>query len=552
MKKKVITFFITLVAAIMATTIIAYAGNSFDTATKIPVDSSYSSYLDYNEHEYYVFTVFNAGTYSIYTTSSLDTYGTLYDGNRDYVTAADYGGEDGNFKISEYLEAGTYYVEVKDYYGNSGSYKLYVYSPPKDISNASITLSKTSYTYDGTYKKPVVTVKYGGKTLYEGDDYGVTYSHCKSAGRATVNITGRGKYTGTAHRYYTINRRSIAKASLKLKKSTYTYNGKRKKPTVILKSGNRTLKKGTDYTVSYKNNLNKGTATATVTAKGNYKGKRTIKFKIKAKKVKSCFLNTYTYNGKVKTPSVHYYKYVKYYDSYYDTYYTDKKECTYKRGRDYKMTIKGNHKNIGTYTCKIKFKGNYTGTLTRKFKIIPRNVKSIRTLKRTKTAVKFKWTKVKGAQGYRVYRYNNQILGYSFYKKVKGTSLNVPRKSAKDTDVAIYVVAYKTVKGKNYVSKMPCYYLDYLKPSKDSFKITRPGFGDFTVTFTMNTYHEIQLATDKKFNGARTFTVNGEAFYFYGWQSGTKYYIRTRRFIYNRQGNLEVGPWSKVKTVRPY
>ncbi|MBR1820859.1 MAG: hypothetical protein IJ769_04475 [Clostridia bacterium] len=59
---------------------------------------------------------------------------------------------------------------------------------------------------------------------------------------------------------------SISKAAVKAANKTYT--GKALKPAPTVKLGGKTLKKGTDYTVSYKNNKNCGKATVTV-ADGN-------------------------------------------------------------------------------------------------------------------------------------------------------------------------------------------------------------------------------------------------------------------------------------------
>lgn len=59
-----------------------------------------------------------------------------------------------------------------------------------------------------------------------------------------------------------------------------TYNGKAKTPTVTVKINGKTLKNKTDYTVSYKNNVKVGTATVTITGKGNYVGTLTKTFKI--------------------------------------------------------------------------------------------------------------------------------------------------------------------------------------------------------------------------------------------------------------------------------
>ena len=59
-----------------------------------------------------------------------------------------------------------------------------------------------------------------------------------------------------------------------------TYNGSAQTPAVMVIDGTTTLTNGTDYTVSYSNNINVGTATVTITGKGNYTGTKTATFTI--------------------------------------------------------------------------------------------------------------------------------------------------------------------------------------------------------------------------------------------------------------------------------
>lgn len=66
--------------------------------------------------------------------------------------------------------------------------------------------------------------------------------------------------------------------------SNYTYTGKARKPAVTIYDGDYKLKKGTDYTVSYKNNKEIGEAAITVTGKGKYTGTKKIQFNIVPKK----------------------------------------------------------------------------------------------------------------------------------------------------------------------------------------------------------------------------------------------------------------------------
>lgn len=73
---------------------------------------------------------------------------------------------------------------------------------------------------------------------------------------------------------------TMGKAAITLGKTSYTYTGSALKPSVTVKLGSTKLKQGTDYTVSYKNNKNAGTATVTVTGKGSFSGTKTASFKI--------------------------------------------------------------------------------------------------------------------------------------------------------------------------------------------------------------------------------------------------------------------------------
>ena len=65
-----------------------------------------------------------------------------------------------------------------------------------------------SVTYTGSAKKPNVTVKDGDYTLVEDKDYTVTYSNNTNAGTATATVTGKGNYTGSVSKNFTINKAS--------------------------------------------------------------------------------------------------------------------------------------------------------------------------------------------------------------------------------------------------------------------------------------------------------------------------------------------------------
>lgn len=99
---------------------------------------------------------------------------------------------------------------------------------------------------------------------------------------ASFKSDGKIVYTCDCRASY--NEKIAKVATVKLSKTSYTYDGKAHKPTVTVKDADgKTLKKGAeyDYTVSYSGNCKDvGKYTVTVTLKGNYEGKKTLTFKI--------------------------------------------------------------------------------------------------------------------------------------------------------------------------------------------------------------------------------------------------------------------------------
>ena len=146
------------------------------------------------------------------------------------------------------------------------------------ISKASVTLSTSTYAYDGKAKTPSVTVKVNGKTLKKDTDYTVSYSNNTKVGTATLKITGKGNYTGSVSKTYSI-KNNFKKATVS-GISTKAFTGKNITQSITVKYNGKTLKNGTDYTVSYSSNKNIGTATVKITGKGSYTGTITKTFKI--------------------------------------------------------------------------------------------------------------------------------------------------------------------------------------------------------------------------------------------------------------------------------
>lgn len=246
---------------------------------------------------------------------------------------------------------------------------------PKPVSDLTIELSATSFTYNGAVQYPTVTVKDGGilvsgnpKTLSAGTDYTLKYDGADAAassavGSYTITIKGKGNYSGEINKTYVINYGTSDSDFIVTVSGTYTYNGTAYTPAgsnvevtddsqaVVVKKGTTILTPTTDYTLSYSNNINAGTATVTATGTGNYQFVQTGTFTIDPKPLTVTMVtftpNTFVYNGSVQKPTVT---------------VTDGTK-TLVEGKDYTLTNNG-ATNVSTgNTVTIVGMGNYTGTL---------------------------------------------------------------------------------------------------------------------------------------------------------------------------------------------
>ena len=234
----------------------------------------------------------------------------------------------------------------------SGSLKKTFTIDQAEVYYAAVAaISAQQYTGSALTPKPTITL--GGRTLTTSD-YSISYKNNTNVGTATVAITGKGNYKGTKETTFKINAKTLPSNPV-LSVTSYTYDGKAKTPGVTVKDGTKTLVNGTDYTVKYSNNVNVGTATVTVTGKGNYTGSKSTTFRINAKTLPSnpvLSATSYIHDGKAKTPGV--------------TVKDGTK--TLVNGTDY--TVKySNNVNVGTATVTVTGKGNYTGTKSAAFKI---------------------------------------------------------------------------------------------------------------------------------------------------------------------------------------
>ena len=150
---------------------------------------------------------------------------------------------------------------------------------PKSIAAPSVTINDpTDKTYTGSPCVQGVSVK-DSEAKLTFDDISVTYENNINVGTATIIYTGKNNYTGEIRKNFKITEASITDDMIANIPSV-TYNTKAHTPDVTVTFEGSTLKAGKDYDVAYTNNINAGTATVTVTGKGNFTGTASKDFAI--------------------------------------------------------------------------------------------------------------------------------------------------------------------------------------------------------------------------------------------------------------------------------
>ena len=338
----------------------------------------------------------------------------------------------------------------------------------------------------------------------------------------------------------------ISTGEIALSTETYTYNQNEKKPKVTLtltqinqvtlQEETVTLVKDTDYTLSYENNINAGTATVTATGIGAYTGTLSKDYTIAPCKLKSYHIKITNlkraYPGKAP-------KYKVEYDS-----------TLLKEGVDYNLTV-SNYAKAGVKSAKVVFEGtgNFKGKKTLKVNVYPNKVKSVKTKKRTPNSIELTWASQKdlGVSGYRVYTCNKKGKNSSLYKTVSTNSCTVTNRKA-GTYYYFYVVAIKTsdktkVSGEaskvfKTCTKPAQVMVNFVTKSKDKSKL-KVEWQKVNCTG-----YELEYSTDKSFKkGVKKIVINGSS------KTSKKikikkndkvYYVRIRAFRRYNDGKTTV------------
>ena len=440
------------------------------------------------------------------------------------------------------LKTGTGYVTVTASANgyNSVSKDVKIVVSKKSLNNGLLTLSETSYVYDGTYKKPAATVTFGGKVLQEGKDYTISYRNNLNVGVTTVIATGMGDYTGYTSKNFTITKRAMAGGTVSVT-SSVSFTGSNITPSVTVKVAGRTLTNGTDYTVSYSNNKNVGTSNVYVYGKGNYSGSLSAKFDIVPAKQQIQKLET-KYKG----------------------FYIDWAQKGSATGYDVEYSVKANMSGAvskhltankpdtltvsglagdKTYYVRVR---SYTNVNGKVYYGAWSDVKSIKTANNDITKATVSGISTKAFTGKAITQNVTVKVGNTVLKN--GTDYTVSYSNNKKVGKATVKITGKGKYG-GVITKT-----FNINPAKQEIQKLTAKSKAFFVDWAQKgsaTGYEIQYATNSKFTGAKKVTITNnktDKTTVSKLSANKKYYVRVRSYT-TVGGTKYYGAWSTVKNV---
>ena len=311
------------------------------------------------------------------------------------------------------------------------------------------------------------------------------------------------------------------------------YSGKPITSRLTVKQLGRELDKGKDYTISYSDNTNAGTAKVIITGKGKYTGTIEKEFKITPKKITPAVtLNgtSFTYTGKALKPAV-----------------TVKDgDTVLVSGTDYKISYT-NNTNAGTASVGITCVGNYTGAAAKSFTIKKApNAISAKNVAKSYSA----WAQsfdlgVKVKSGTPTYKSNNKSVTVSKTGRVK----------VKAKFIGNATITIKSPANSNYTAATKSIVVKVV-PTKTKFtSATNSASKKMTLKWvkrTNATGYIIQYSTSSTFAGAKTVRVEKNTIVsrtIGNLVKGKRYFVRIKTYKTVNKVKYYSG-WSDVKSVK--
>ena len=240
---------------------------------------------------------------------------------------------------------------------------------PRSMENVTVErAADDELVYNGEAQVGKFALRDGDKTL-TADDYTTSdYSKHVEAGDYVITFTGKGNYTGTVNGNYEIKGCNIEEATVSTDELEKVFTGEAQTVNLTVSLGDKLLEFGKDYSVGYEDNINVGTATATVEGEGNYAGqsKNKVQFKIVPLDLSNVVFEpkdgkwSVAYTGEPVIPAV---------------VATNKYDKALEAGKDYTVSDYSNNIEVADgYSVTFTGTGNYTGTFSANYKITERSI----------------------------------------------------------------------------------------------------------------------------------------------------------------------------------
>lgn len=318
------------------------------------------------------------------------------------------------------------------------------------------------------------------------------------------------------------------------------YTGAEITPVPVVKADAKTLTAGTDYVVTYQNNISAGTAYITITGIGKYAFSVTKSFKIcyNIGTLVSDVIADQTYTGGAVTPDVVI------------------KNGTYTLVKDVDYTLSyANNSTVGTGIVTVTGKGNYAGTKIQTFNIIIPQVTGLTKTGNKKMQITLTWNAIPGVHGYRIYKYNETTGKYAYLKQLDGSTTN----TYTDTGLTAgnryryRVRAYVKVNNVNQYGKYSTKYKTATRLTKAKLTV-KAGTKQASLSWkTINgaSGYRIYMSTDgKTFTKIKNVKSGKKTSYKKtGLTKNKTYYFKVRAYR-SVVGVNTYGSYSKVKTVK--
>lgn len=347
---------------------------------------------------YYDKTISNPVAFSYEKADNYDSQ-YFYDGSTGLSA---YYGEDkyaNVFTVDENAGAGETLKAVSVAFDTANvSYSIQIYKNPDSGDPASgetvCTMTGLSTTFAGLYTVPLTTTV----SLSPGDTFSVVVDPKNDSDAIFIDQSASSSWIkfvtsesqgqsyeyngyygwrdlGSQSKTARIRAYTTTSFSVTLAESSYIYDKKAKEPGVTVSYGGKTLTKGTDYNVSYKNNTDAGTATVIVTGTGEYAENSAEKtFTITPRTIATEYGDklpgllyvmlagdtAYYYTGNSIEPAI--------LGKYYETTLFGSDYYQLVKGKDYTVVYK-NNVSVGTATATMTGIGNFAGTKALDFTI---------------------------------------------------------------------------------------------------------------------------------------------------------------------------------------